>query len=215
MKPVNKSTNEESRWNVRYREAGENYLFGTEANRYLVRHAARMKSGQTALAVADGEGRNSVWLARQGLEVTAVELSAIAVDKARRLARERQVAVHIEIADMTAPDWPPTRLHTAFDWVIGIFIQFVGPAEREKQFADMKLLTRSGGRILLHGYTPKQLDYRTGGPSAIENLYTGAILRQAFSDWDIEELTEYEEDVDEGHGHKGRSALVGLIARKP
>ncbi|MCF8177381.1 MAG: methyltransferase domain-containing protein [Sulfuritalea sp.] len=215
MKPVDQSTIEESRWNIRYREAGEKYLFGTEANSYLVRHAARMQSGQTALAVADGEGRNSVWLARQGLEVSAVELSAIAVDKARRLARERQVAVHIEIADMTAPEWPPARLHTAFDWVIGIFIQFVGPAERDKQFADMKRLTRRGGRILLHGYTPKQLDYRTGGPSAIENLYTGAILRQAFSDWDIEELTEYEEDVDEGDGHKGRSALIGLIARKP
>ena len=215
MKPDNTPMDHESRWDIRYREAGERYLFGTEANHYLVRHAPLMQAGQTALAVADGEGRNSVWLAAQRLEVTAVELSAVAVKKTRRLARERQVIVNIEIADMMAADWPPSRLLNTHDWVIGIFIQFVGPAERVKQFADMKLLTRSGGRILLHGYTSKQLDYRTGGPSAVENLYTETMLREAFADWDIEELTEYEEEVAEGTGHKGRSALIGLIARKP
>jgi len=70
----------------------------------------------------------------------------------------------------------------------------------------MKQLTRPGGRILLQGYTPKQLEYRTGGPSAVENLYTPEILREAFADWQIEELVEYEEDVNEGAGHRGRSA---------
>ncbi len=79
----------------------------------------------------------------------------------------------------------------------------------------MKHVTRPGGRILLHGYTPKQLEYRTGGPSAVENLYTADLLRQAFDDWIIEELAEYEDDVAEGAGHKGKSALIGLIARKP
>ena len=79
----------------------------------------------------------------------------------------------------------------------------------------MKQLTRPGGRILLQGYTVKQLEYRTGGPSAAENLYTDDILRDAFADWEIEELVEYEEDITEGTGHKGRSALIGLVARKP
>jgi len=207
--------NQETTWSQRYRDAGEQYLFGTAPNRFLAHRAALLQRGRTALSLADGEGRNSVWLAEQGLEVTAVEISAVAVEKARRLAAGRQVEVRFLAADMLAPDWPPAELANAFDWVIGIFIQFVGPAERARQFAVMQEATRPGGRILLHGYTPKQLDYRTGGPSAVENLYTEDLLRAAFADWEIEELVDYEDDLTEGSGHRGRSALIGLVARKP
>ena len=84
-----------------------------------------------------------------------------------------------------------------------------------RQFAAMKRATRPGGRILLQGYTPKQLDYRTGGPSAVENLYTAPLLRDAFADWTVEELVDYEDDIVEGTGHRGRSALIGLVAKKP
>ncbi len=207
--------NQESVWSRRYRDAGEDYLFGTQPNRFLAHRAARLAEGRTALAVADGEGRNSVWLAEQGLEVTAVEISDVAIEKARRLAAGRGVAVEFLRADMMSADWPPPELAGAFDWVVGIFIQFVGPAEREHQFAALKRVTRSGGRILLQGYTPKQLEYRTGGPSAVENLYTTEFLREAFADWVIEELVEYEDDVAEGNAHRGRSALIGMVARKP
>jgi len=207
--------NQEDLWSKRYRDAGDQYLFGTEPNRFLAHRAGLLQSGRTALSVADGEGRNSVWLAEQGLDVTAIEISAIAVEKARRLAAGRKVDVRFVVGDMTAPDWPPAGLRNAFDWVVGIFIQFVGPEQRVRQFGAMKQLARPGGRVLLQGYTPKQLEYRTGGPSAIENLYTGELLRTAFADWEIEELVEYEDDVSEGSGHKGRSALIGLVARKP
>ena len=207
--------NQETVWSQRYRDVGEDYLFGTQPNRFLAHRAAQFAGGRRALAVADGEGRNSVWLAEQGLEVTAVEISDVAIAKARRLAVGRGVAVEFIRADMMSPDWPPPELAGAFDWVVGIFIQFVGRDERERQFAAMKRLTRPGGRILLQGYTPKQLDYRTGGPSAVENLYTTALLRDAFADWTIEELVEYEDDVVEGNAHRGRSALIGMVARKP
>jgi SAM-dependent methyltransferase len=207
--------NQEASWSKRYSDAGEDYLFGTVPNRFLAHRVALLQNGHSALSVADGEGRNSVWLAEQGLEVTAIEISAVAIEKARRLAAGRQVAVHFVLADMLAPGWPPVDLHDAFDWVVGIFIQFVDPVWRERQLEAMKQLTRPGGRILLQGYTPKQLEYGTGGPSAVENLYTPEILREAFADWEIEELVDYEEDVSEGQGHKGRSALIGLVARKP
>lgn len=206
---------QENRWSTRYRNAGDEYLFGTEPNRFLAHRRERLLDGRNALSVADGEGRNSVWLAEQGLDVTAVEISAVALEKARRLAIGRRVEVRFMQADMLAPGWPPAELHDAFDWVVGIFIQFVGAAWRERQFDVMKRLTRPGGRILLQGYTPQQLEYRTGGPSEIDNLYTAPILRAAFADWEIEELVEYEEDIAEGSGHKGRSALIGMIARKP
>lgn len=207
--------NQEVIWSDRYRDAGDQYLFGTEPNRFLAHRATLLQTGRSALSVADGEGRNSIWLAEQGLDVTAIEISQVAVEKARRLAAGRKVDVRFFLADMLAPDWPPLELHNAFDWVIGIFIQFVNPEARERQFTVMKQLTRAGGRILLQGYTPKQLDYRTGGPSAVENLYTEAMLRTAFADWDIEELVDYEDDISEGLGHKGYSALIGLVARKP
>lgn len=207
--------NQETIWGKRYRDAGEAYLFGTEPNRFLAQRAALLADGRTALSVADGEGRNSVWLAEQGLDVSAVEISAIGIEKARRLAAGRQVDVRFIQADMLAADWPPFALHNTFDWVIAIFIQFVGPAERAQQFAVLKALARPGGRILLHGYTPGQIEYGTGGPSAVENLYTEAMLRAAFADWEIEELVAYEDDISEGSGHQGRSALIGLMARKP
>ena len=211
--------NQETIWSHRYRDAGEQYLFGTEPNRFLAHRAALLQNGRTALLVADGEGRNSVWLAEQGLDVTAVEISTVAVEKARRLAAGRQLNVRFVVADMLMPNfaqhWQSTERQHAFDWVIGIFIQFGGAEVRELQFTAMKHLTQPGGLILLHGYTPKQLDYKTGGPSCIENLYTEKILRAAFTDWEIEELVEYEDDISEGLGHKGRSALIGLVARKP
>lgn len=206
---------QEVRWNARYREVGDEYLFGTAPNRFLSHRADLLRDGRTAVSVADGEGRNSVWLAEQGLEVTAVEISPVAVEKARRLAAGRTLPIRFVVADMLAPDWPPAELHNAFDWVVGVFIQFVGPDQRARQFAAMKQLARPGGRILLQGYTPKQLDYRTGGPGTLENLYTREILLDLFADWEIEELVEYEEDIAEGMGHKGRSALIGLVARRP
>ncbi len=207
--------NQEAIWSTRYREAADDYLFGTEPNGFLAHRAELLQAGQTALSIADGEGRNSVWLAEQGLVVTAIEISAIAVEKARKLARDKHVDIRFLIADMLHADWPPADFIEVFDWVVGIFIQFATPAERQRQFAAMKAATRPGGRILLHGYTPKQLEYRTGGPSDIENLYTPELLRAAFSDWPIEELVDYEDEIEEGPGHKGRSALIGMVARRP
>ena len=202
-------------WSKRYSDAGKEYLFGTEPNRFLARHEALLQNGGSAISIADGEGRNSVWLAGLGLKVTGVEISAVAIEKARQLAAVRKAEVEFIQADMLATSFPPTDLQGAFDWVIGIFIQFVGPQGRDRQFEVMKQLTRPGGYILLQGYTPKQLEYGTGGPSAIENLYTEDMLRSAFADWGIEELVEYEETIAEGTGHVGRSALIGMVACKP
>ena len=206
---------QELRWSKRYRDAGQDYLFGTQPNRFLAHRGDLLQNGRTALSVADGEGRNSVWLAEQGLNVTAVEISGVAIEKARRLAAGRRVDVRFILADMMATDWSLLDLNETFDWVIGIFIQFVGASERQRQFAAMKRLTAPGGRILLQGYTPKQLEFGTGGPSAVENLYTREILLAAFAGWTIEELVEYEDEISEGTGHKGHSALIGLVARKP
>lgn len=205
------SFDHEAFWSARYRDAGDDYLFGTAPNKFLASQAERFSAGMKVLAVADGEGRNSVWLAEQGCAVTATEISPVALEKATKLARGRHVAVDFMQADILNWTWPTS----AFDAVVGIFIQFVGPAERARQLAGMKQAVKPGGLLFLQGYTPKQLEYGTGGPSAVENLYTEALLREIFSDWEIVLLHEHEDLIDEGRGHSGRSALIDLIARKP
>lgn len=207
--------NQEILWNNRYRDAGEQYLFGTEPSHFLANRAEIFKKGEFALSLADGEGRNSVWLADKGLNVTAVEISSVAINKAKALASERHVEINFILSDMLFHQWDEANLINKSDWVIGIFIQFVGREGMAQQFEVMKRLTRPGGKILLHGYTPKQLEYKTGGPSDIQNLYTKEILLDAFSDWEIEELVAYEDNISEGTGHHGQSALIGLIAKKP
>ncbi len=202
---------QETIWSKRYRDAGEDYLFGVAPNRFLEAHRHFLTAGASALSVADGEGRNSVWLAEQGLAVTALEISPVALAKAAKLASGRQVVVDFVRADIMAMDWPVA----AFDIVVGIFIQFVGPTEREMLFIRLKRAVKPGGLLLLHGYTPQQLAYRTGGPSAVENLYTEALLRDAFADFELLVLREYEDELTEGSGHRGRSAVIDLIARRP
>jgi SAM-dependent methyltransferase len=196
------------RWNTRFSAPG--YLFGTQPNRFLASKKALLKKGQSVLCVADGEGRNSVWLAAQGLQVTAFDISPVAVEKARRLAAERGVAVGFEVADVYGWRWP----QGAFDVVAAIFVQFADPAMRGFMFERMVRALKPGGLLLLEGYTPKQLEYRTGGPPQVENLYTAPMLREAFRDLEILELREYEDELEEGERHTGRSALVDLVARR-
>lgn len=204
-----------SDWDLRYQAAGEDYLFGTAPNQYLASKADSFLPGQRAICLADGEGRNSVWLAGLGLRLTAVEPSATALDKAAQLATARQCHVEFIRQDMLDDSWPPAALHGVFDWVVAIFMQFARPAQRDKQFADMLRLCRPGGRLLLLGYTPAQLALGTGGPSEIDQLYTPELLREAFAGCQFEELAEYEATLQEGLRHQGRSALIGMVARLP
>ena len=205
------SFDHEAFWSARYRDAGDDYLFGTAPNKFLASQVERFGAGMSVLSVADGEGRNSVWLAEQGCAVTATEISPVALEKAAKLARGRHVVVDFVQADIFDWTWP----NEAFDAVVGIFIQFAGPAERPRQLAGMKQAVKPGGLLFLQGYTPKQLEYRTGGPSAVENLYTEALLRETFADWEIVLLHEHEDLMEEGSAHAGRSALIDLVARKP
>jgi SAM-dependent methyltransferase len=203
------SSAELERWNGRF--SAPEYIFGTEPNRFLASQKHRLRAGQRALCVADGEGRNSVWLAEQGLEVSAFDFSPVGVAKARRLAAARGVQVHYEVAGVYDWAWP----EAGFDLVAAIFVQFADPAMRSFMFERMARALKPGGLLLVEGYTPKQLEYKTGGPSSLENLYTAGLLREAFGGLEILELREYEAELGEGAAHAGRSAVVDLVARKP
>jgi SAM-dependent methyltransferase len=202
------SDTEFDRWQQRF--AGPGYLFGTAPNAFLQAQAHLLRKGQTALAIADGEGRNGVFIAEQGLDVLSVDFSPLAQDKARKLAAERGVTLRVEQADVVAWQWP----EAAFDVVAAIFIQFAAPPERQKIFAGIKRTLKPGGLLLIQGYGPKQLDYKTGGPSRPENLYTRGMLQQAFGDFASLDIREHDSVIEEGAGHGGLSALVDLVGRK-
>jgi SAM-dependent methyltransferase len=197
-----------ARWNQRF--SGDDYLFGTAPNAFLASQRHLLRSGQSALAVADGEGRNGVWLAEQGLDVLSIDFSPIALAKAQRLASLRGVALRTEETDILAWDWSGR----SFDVIAAIFIQFAAPDERARLFENFKQCLKPGGHLILQGYRPKQLDYGTGGPPNAENMYTADLLRQAFGDLAILHLREHDDVVAEGTGHAGMSALIDLVARK-
>jgi SAM-dependent methyltransferase len=131
---------------------------------------------QKALTLADGEGRNGVWLAEQGLEVLALDFSLNALKNAQALAAARGVGLRIELADLSQWEWPAAE----FNVVVSILIHFADPAFRRRIFAGIKRALKPGGLLLMQGYRPEQLNYRSGGPSEPENLYTRASLEEAF-----------------------------------
>jgi SAM-dependent methyltransferase len=195
-------------WEARFSEPG--YRFGTAPNLFLTSQAHRLKPVQKALCVADGEGRNGVWLAERGLDVLSVDFSPKALAKAQDLAAARGVTVTIQQADLAAWQWPTA----AFDVIVAIFIQFAEPDFRARMFAGIKQALREGGWLLMQNYRPEQLAYATGGPKQVENLYTRALLEEAFGDMAFIEIKEHDSVIREGSGHDGMSALIDLVARK-
>lgn len=206
---VREETNEYARWEARF--ATPDYAFGKEPNYFLQSRRKLLPRHGWALAIADGEGRNGVWLAEQGLNVVSLDFSPAAQKKARALAAERGMKVTFVQADVHAWDYP----EAAFEVVVEIFAQFSSPAERAIKWRGMRRALKSGGVLIIQGYTPRQLQYGTGGPKRLENLYTRAMLEQEFGDFRDLNIVEEEREMREGASHAGMSAVIGLTAIMP
>ncbi|MBT2130011.1 class I SAM-dependent methyltransferase [Aliiroseovarius lamellibrachiae] len=196
-------------WEERFAKKG--YLFGTEPVPFLLKHDACFQKGQSVLSIAEGEGRNGVHLAKKGLHVTGVEFAPSAIAKAKKLAELNEVDVTFVGSDLFEWNWP----QDAFDITLGLFFQFVGPEGRDTLWRKMLDATRPGGLIMIHGYTPKQLEFGTGGPSNAANLYSKADFDSVFEECDVLINEEYEAEQRSGSAHVGMSALIDFIARKP
>jgi SAM-dependent methyltransferase len=196
-------------WNERFDKA--EFIFGKEPNEYLVEQTNQyLKPKDKVLCIADGEGRNGVWLAKQGMQVVGFDVSDIALAKAKQFAQDNQVIIDYSLCDSDGFNWGTNN----YDAVIGIFIQFADPAMRARIFKQAYEALKPGGIFILQGYTPKQLEYKTGGPSLIEHLYTEDMIRDLVKDFQILDLCCYEKELSEGARHTGMSALLGLVAQK-
>jgi hypothetical protein len=198
------------KWNSHYAEPG--YIFGTAPNAFLASEAHRFAPAGRILVPGDGEGRNGVWLAEQGLAVTSVEASAVGVQKARALAAERGVRLDIQHANLDAWDWP----EGSFDGVATIFVHFE-PHVRRAMHRRMLAALELGGIIVLEAFAPRHVENRKagsrGGPPP-EMLYAIDMLREDFTEAAVELLREEEVTLDEGTRHQGRAHVVRLVARR-
>jgi SAM-dependent methyltransferase len=193
-------------WDERYR--AEEYVYGTAPNDFLKSVAARIPKGKV-LSLAEGEGRNAVYLAEQGFEVLGVDSSAVGLGKARKLAAAHGVQINTAVADLTGYEIRPGF----WDGIVSIFCHLPSAARRvlhRKVVAGL----RPGGAFVLEAYTPAQLQLKTGGPSAEDLLMTLKVLKVELRDLVFEHAVELERPVVEGRYHTGRAAVVQVLARK-
>ena len=194
-------------WEQRYAEPG--HAYGTRPNVYLTTHRELLQPGQRVLVIGDGEGRNGVWLAEQGLEVVAVDYSATGLRKAEALAKERHVTITTHCVDLTEWHWPQDE----FDYVVIIYVHFPPEVRARMHQAALHAL-KPGGQIILEAFSFDQLRHDSGGPPVREMLYDASLLAKDFHRGEILELTECSDFLDEGKYHAGEAAIVRARIRR-
>lgn len=195
-------------WNERF--AQRSYRYGTAPNDFLRKHASQLPQGGQVLSIGEGEGRNAVFLAGLGFQVTALDASDVGLDKTRQLAKAQGVEVMVLQADLNDYEFESVR----WDGIINFFCHLPA-ALRQRVNAGIVRALRVGGALIQEGFTPGQLRFGTGGPRNIDMLWRAEDLRAELSGLDFEILHEIERPLQEGAGHDGMAAVVQLLARKP
>ena len=194
-------------WDERY--TGGDFQFGEAPNLFLLSQAHRLRRGMRALAVGDGEGRNGVWLAEQGLVATSVDWSAVGLGKARALAQRRGVMLETVTADLTRWDWPEAR----FDVIAWIFVH-LPPEDRAIACEGALRALAPGGLLLMECFTPAQEGRRSGGPKDPALLWSRALVERHFAGLEVLELLEGTVRLDEGPRHQGPAEVVRAVLRR-
>lgn len=195
-------------WDQRYDT--ELYLYGTEPNGFLVSVADRLPAAAEVLCLAEGEGRNSVYLAGRGHRVLAVDSSAVGLAKAQKLATARKVTLETRVEDLARLEIKPN----GWDGIVSIFAH-VPSAIRRELHRKVTAGLRPGGLFILEAYTPDQLRHKTGGPPDLDKLMNLDELRRELAGLTIEHGVETEREIVEGTLHTGLGAVVQILARKP
>jgi SAM-dependent methyltransferase len=209
---VNKLNDQAEFWNARYREGA--YAFGEAPNVFLASQAHYLKPGARALVPGDGQGRNGVWLATQGIVVDSVDVSPLAVEKARELAAKRGVTINAQVADLLTWAWPLAQ----YDIVAAVYLHFFD-ADRPRMHRAMMDALKPGGVLVLEAFSLEQLELKklhgSGGPGTLDMLFSKEKLASDFAGNSFILLEQARTQLDEGHRHKGPAAVVRAIVQKP
>lgn len=194
-------------WDQNY--AGEAYKYGLLPNAFLVEQSPRLPAAASILVPGDGEGRNGVWLARQGHDVLSIDASAVGLAKAQALSKREGVALKTALADLAS--WTPEP--ASADAVVLIYVH-LPPAIRRDAHRRLATALRPGGLLILEGFHPRQLGYCSGGPKAVDMLYSLELLREDFSG-QLTELLAWEGEtlLDEGPGHQGPASVTRWVGQ--
>lgn len=194
-------------WNSRYENS--DYLFGTEPNDFLHEQAQQLPPQSRILCIGEGEGRNAVYLASLGHDVTAMDASAVGLSKAQRLAEARGLHIHTIHADLAHFHWEKEQ----WDAIISIFCHLPTSLRKQTHASIIESL-KPNGFLILEGYTIEQHQFKTGGPSDPDMMYSAQILRTDFPHFSFTILQEIERYIQEGSAHQGHSAVVQCVAHK-
>ncbi len=194
-------------WNERY--ATDEYVYGTSPNTFLVSIAGQIPPGSRVLCLAEGEGRNAVYLAGLGHAVVAVDQSAVGLEKAQRLAQNKGVDIETVVADLVDFPIQPGE----WDAIVSIFCH-LPPLLRKSLHARVVMGLKSGGVLILEAYTPEQLKLKSGGPPVAELMMSAAGLRLELEGLRFKHVVELQRDVVEGRLHNGLGAVVQIVGEK-
>ncbi|MEJ2744051.1 MAG: class I SAM-dependent methyltransferase [Gammaproteobacteria bacterium] len=196
---------DKSFWNKRY--SGTNYLYGTQPNSFMAEHYNLLTG--PVLSLSEGEGRNAVFLASHGLDVLGVDISLVALEKAKSLAKSHGVEIRTVLADLAI--YEPEE--NQFGSVVSIYAHLPS-AVRNRLYPLIERSLKPGGIIILEAYSESQLSRDTGGPKDADMLMTVDKLNQEFTNLEPVLLREVEREVSEGEGHSGMASVVQFIARR-
>lgn len=194
-------------WDQRF--SGKQLVYGHLPNDFLALNTQRLKAGGDILCLAEGEGRNAIYLAKQGFNVTAVDISSVALEKAKQLAHTHKANVNLVHADLADYDLGSKK----WDGIVAIFMH-LPPDLRENVFGKIAAALRPTGIFIGEFYRPEQLNFTTGGPRELSMLYSTNMLSNDLKDLSFILLEEREREVFEGIGHTGMAAVSQVIAQK-
>lgn len=195
-------------WDSRYQT--DEYVFGTTPNVFVERVINQLPKGGKALDLATGEGRNGIYLADHGFDTEGVDVSAVGLEKAEKLAKDKGVAFTTRLEDITSMDMPANY----YAVICSVFCHFIEPARTQMNQKIVQAL-EPGGMFIGVFYHPNQIAYGTGGPRNPDMLATLEQMQTSFAglEWIIAEHIEHE--LEEGSRHQGMSSVVYLLGRKP
>lgn len=194
-------------WNERF--AQKDYYYGKRPNDFLRQQIGSFAPASKILSLGEGEGRNAVFLAQHGHQVTALDAAQAGLEKAKQLAAEHHVAINTIQTQLQNYRLEPNQ----WDGIIAIFCHLPAPL-RQQVHEQIKHSLTPGGIFLLEAYTPKQLEYGTGGPKNIDLLYDPEVIKKELSGLEMLHFEEVERDIHEGLGHRGLSSVLQIVARK-